>query len=117
MSFKDQLAADAAAVFCNADEFGESVTYLKADGTSRSITALVIRNIPQVDEMGVLRYAIEAHVPNDATTGILDTEADFGGDQLRIAEREGGTDTVDLHIHKSSSGEWHDAGMLHLELQ
>jgi hypothetical protein len=114
MGFVDDMLLDDMAAF--QDAFGETVVYLKHDGTTRTIKAIVDRPEPSVDGVGALNKSIRATVNNSSTTGIAATEIRFGACKLRIAEVRGGA-TVDMLIHKATDGDsWHDAGAVRLEL-
>ncbi len=115
MSFKDQLAADAESVFCNADEFAEQVTYTKRNGQSRTISAIIDRDPVSVATGGTFMAKMLVHVPNSAA-GIQSSEVNVGGDTLTVAYRIGGAAQA-FQIHWPKSGPTHDHGMLTLELR
>lgn len=100
MSLADQIAADAASVFLNSDDFAETVTYYPhrfhtgAVRDPREIRAIVTRNQVQTngpDEQ--IAPEFEVRVANNSTTGISSDELDTGGDQIGLAVRIGDTPT------------------------
>lgn len=98
MTLRDTISADATLVFCNTNDFAESVTYkprLQAGDTraaSRSIVAVVFREqLQTVSEDGNETVApfFEVHVANDSTDGISSDELDCGGDKISLPARDG----------------------------
>jgi len=93
--------------------FGESISYVKAGGTTRAIVAVVdrqpITSIPETP--AALRPHMLVYVANSATTGISLAELDCGTDLLRFAARVGGT-AEDITLTRIYS---QDAAMLCLE--
>lgn len=96
MTLKDQLLIDASAVFCNADDFAEAVTYyphrfygavLRAP---RAINAVVFREqiAALVEDVETVLPVYEVHVVNNAATGISSDEIDTGGDQIELPSRD-----------------------------
>jgi hypothetical protein len=93
------ITDDATSVFLSADEFAESATYKPrlfsigdARATSRTISAVVIRELIQVvseDGGDTVLPMFEVHVANSATTGISSDELDLGGDKLSFPVRDG----------------------------
>lgn len=61
-AFTDQLKADADAVFLNADEFGETITYTPANGAPVSISAIVTKSQLLKDSATPRQLATEIHV-------------------------------------------------------
>jgi len=119
MTLKSQLATDAISVFCNTDDFGESVTYHphqyynETARAARTIQAVVIReSITVLSEDGdVVAPVWEVHVANDNVTGISSDELDIGGDQIAFPPREG--ETAERRTITRLMN--HDVGMLVLE--
>lgn len=93
MTLRDMIEADATTVFCNADDFAESVVYLpRGGGANRTFDAVVFREqMALVNEDGSQTIApvFYVHVPNDSTDGIASEELDVGGDKIRFAVRDG----------------------------
>lgn len=98
MSLHDLIADDAVTVFCNADDFAESVTYYPhrfygaTARATRSITAVVMRE--QIDAARATDHPLpvyEVCVANSSTTGISSAELDTGGDILEFPPRDGET--------------------------
>lgn len=92
MSLRDIWENDAS-LFTSTNDFGEVVVYMPRNGTDRTITATVFRQVAEAlgdDENRVLPV-FEVHVANSVTTGIATTEVDLGGDQIEIADRVGKT--------------------------
>lgn len=119
MTLKSQLSTDAISVFCNTDDFAETVTYyphryyndtLRAN---RSIKAVVLReSITVLSEDGdTVAPVWQVHVANDSTTGINSNELDIGGDQIGFPPREGETAERRTITRLME----HDTGMLVLE--
>lgn len=115
--FSDQLKEDMATVFCNSDEFAETVTYKPRGGGTRAIKAVVDRNPPAYKGPSgkIVTPVLAIRVPNSATTGISSAELDTGGDKVSVAKRIGET-AEDLPVHVPQNGTTHDAGRLTLEL-
>jgi hypothetical protein len=92
MSLHDLIESDAVTVFCNTDDFAESVTYYPRSGSSRSINAIVSREqIATFSEDGgqLNLPSFQVHVANDSTNGISSSELDLGGDEIAIPPRDG----------------------------
>lgn len=104
----DVLEDDARFAFTDTDVFGETVTYKPAAGSNRSIKAVVHRNLPPIDDNGVIRYPVVIEVENNSTRGISSTELDSGADKISVAYRHGGT----AQDTKLGVPEAQDAGML-----
>lgn len=81
MSFLDQLDSDMENVFLNIAEFGETVTYRRADGTTASIACVFNEQIGAIDRTEVGRCSISS----DATLGIADPEP---GEQIERSNGE-----------------------------
>jgi hypothetical protein len=111
--FQDMLAADAA-IFVNADEFGEAVVYVPRNGATRSISAQVQREVPEGDEQlqGTITPSLFVTVRNSNSIGISSAEVNTGGDKVRLAQRVGGA-TKDCPIIEVVS---QDPGMMKLRL-
>lgn len=98
MTLRDTISADATLVFCNTNDFAESVTYIPrlqtgdARASTRAIDAVVFREqLQTVSEDGGETVApyFEVHVANDSTDGISSTELDCGGDKISFPARDG----------------------------
>lgn len=120
MSLKDLFLSDASAAFLNSSEFGEQVVYIKRDGTTRTINAIVDRTPPErVTSNGqVWAPKLTVSVANSATLGILAAELDaYGNDRIRTCLRPGGT-TYDFGAFIPPPGQpWIDEGIITLELR
>lgn len=114
MTFKSQIAQDAAKTFLDTAAFAEDITYTPKNGVPKVIKAVIIRKRldPAYEDTGrVLLNQAEVFVANDASAGI--TSVNKGGDVVSFAETIGGTaiswivaDILDQ-----------DEGMLHLLVQ
>lgn len=99
MTLRDLIANDSAAVFLNASDFAEAVTYYPTAypgqpiRSPRAITAVVEREqITVVREDGdTVAPVWRVHIANDSVTGISSTELNLGGDQIMLAPRDGKT--------------------------
>jgi len=96
MTLHDTIETDALTVFCNADDFAESVEYWARGATTatRTITAVVVRQqiATFAEDAGQTNLpAFQIHVANDATDGISSSELDTGGDMIKLAPRDGKT--------------------------
>lgn len=119
MSLRDLIESDASSVFCNTDDFAESITYvpkLYAEGdarANRTIKAVVVRQQLQVisEDVETVAPVFEVHVANSSTLGISSDELDLGGDALTFPPRIGET-TATRTITQLLD---HDEGMLVLE--
>lgn len=107
------IIADASAIFANASDFAEPVTYYPKSGSSRLIDVVVMR-----DALAVLPMdgdnetpVFEVHVTNDSTLGISSDELKEGVDQLSFSVRVGQSATRRTITRLIS----HDEGMLVLE--
>jgi len=97
VTLQDQIVTDGATVFCNLDDFAETVTYYPyhfIDDVAREprvISAVVIREqIAVFSEDGdTVTPVFEVHVINSSTTGISSDELDLGGDQIELPPRDG----------------------------
>ena len=71
---------------------GETVVYVPRSGDSRTLSAIVDRNPPQVLSTGgdYVLPTLSVTVHSDVTTGILASEID-AGDQIQVAVKPGGT--------------------------
>lgn len=113
MTLHDTIQNDASAVFCNADDFAESVVYYTRDGVARCFDAVVIREALAIlpEDGDHVTPVFEVHVTNDATLGISSDELNLGGDSLAFATRVG-LERTRRTITKLLG---HDEGMLVLE--
>lgn len=94
MSLHDTIAADALTVFCNDQDFAETVTYWPRVGLSRQIKAVVIRDqITTFTEDGGQTNlpSFQLFVANTASGGISSSEIDTGGDKIELPPRDGKT--------------------------
>jgi hypothetical protein len=94
MTLHDLIESDAATVFCNTNDFAETVTYYPRGGGSRSINAVVSRE--QIATFGpdggqINLPSFQVHVANSATTGISSSELNMGGDEIELPPRDGKT--------------------------
>jgi len=113
MTLHDMIQSDAATVFCNVNDFAESVVYHPRLSSCRHIDAVVIRDPLAIfgpDGDDVLP-SFEIHVANDVTTGITSEELNCGGDYLEFAIRVGQPNSMRSITRLIS----HDEGMLVLE--
>jgi hypothetical protein len=113
MTLHDTIESDAINVFCNSDDFAESVTYYPRSGLSRCIKAVVFREqlaiLPEDGDNVVPIF--EVHVINTCTEGISSDELNLGGDMMEFAVRIG--QQVQRRSITKLLG--HDEGMLILE--
>ena len=72
-------------------QFGETITYYRADGVTRSITAIIVReSLAIIQELGgTIGANLIIEVQNSDTLGISSSELDTGGDQIGVALRVG----------------------------
>jgi hypothetical protein len=90
VSFKDQMLADFKNVFLNTDEFAETVIFMAADGSTRSIKAVVVRgDIGARDETdyGVMQM-MTVSVANDAVNGVTPAQI-TGREAMFVSWNEG----------------------------
>ena len=107
MGILDSVMADDGLAFCDSDVFAESVTYTKANGTTRTINAQIFRQPPSPAN-GHPVASVTVHVVNSSTTGIAASEIEPGRDKITFAPRLG-KDTVAMTL---PNPEQQDAGML-----
>ena len=110
MSFKTQIAQDAAKGFLNANEFAESVVYTPKAGVAKSITAVVNRKRidPAYEDTGrVLINQCEIFIANDATAGVVSISK--GGDMVSFPENISGSaiNWIVADILGQDEGIWH----------
>lgn len=122
MTLKASIAADAATVFCNVDDFAEAVTYYphryfgEEARADRSINAMVEREALESfseDAGQDVAPVFRVHVANSTTLGINSDEIDLGGDKLGFPPRDGKTAVVKSIIKIESQ----DPGMMVLLCQ
>lgn len=90
--FTDQLATDATNVFCNASEFGESVTYTaRGAGSGSSVTAVPV-DLPDTDDSTRRRWWVRN----------ADVSTPARGDQ--ITDGSGAVWTVDETFSSAAGG-------------
>lgn len=113
MTLHDAIRSDAVNVFCNADDFAESVVYYKRNGLSRTISAVVVREAFAInpEDGDTITPVFEVHVANDSTDGISSDEINIGGDMLAFAVRVGKAVERRSIVRLMQ----HDEGMLVLE--
>lgn len=93
MTLHDMIQDDALNVFCNANDFGEAVTYHPRSGVSRQIVAIVMRDSTLRDDAGGILNTFEVHVANDGTSGISSASINLGGDYISLPPRDGKSPT------------------------
>jgi len=113
MTLHDMIRSDSVDVFCNPDDFAESVVYYKRNGLSRTINAVVQREAFEVnpEDGDTVVPLFEVHVANDSTLGISSSELNRGGDQIAFATRIG----QPIERRTITRLRMHDEGMLVLE--
>ena len=92
MTLHETIIADALSVFCNSDDFAESIVYYKRNGRSRKIKAVVMRSnaVMLPESQGDLNTPVfEIRVANSQTDGIASDEIDLGGDEIALSPRIG----------------------------
>lgn len=99
MGVLDEILASDGEALVDTDAFGESVTYVKKDGTTRSVKAVVFRQVPNVPaelpNPGHLVPVCEIEVRNDTTYGIATSEVDLGADKVQLSKRvDGSTESL-----------------------
>lgn len=119
MTLREMIDDDALAVFCNEDDFAESITYKphryygEAARSDRVISAVVMRE--QITVFGqnnnLPQTVYQVHVHNNSTTGIASDELDLGGDKLEFPPRDG----EDSEVFSITQLVTQDHGMLVLE--
>ena len=121
MTLKDLITADSKGVFISTSDFAETITYVpfnfagQVTRAERTINAVVIRQQLAVfaEDGDTVVPVFEVHVANDATSGISSVELDLGGDQLKLAPRDGEPVELRTITHLTTQ----DAGMLVLQCQ
>lgn len=114
MTLHDVMKADSVAVFCNLNDFAETLIYHKRDGGARTVRAVVDRQsyAGVTEDGGTYSMPLfEIHVANNAETGITSEELNLGGDFFEFSDRIG-QDAEQRTIVRLVS---HDEGMLILE--
>jgi hypothetical protein len=93
MTLHDTIESDALTVFCNEDDFAESVTYwARGNAVGRTIVAPIMREQATAFDAGGGQTNLptfQVHVHNNATTGISSAELDTGGDEIEFPPRDG----------------------------
>lgn len=112
----DIIAQDAAFAFLEPDLMPgtEAVVYTPRNGTPRTVNAGVERFALE-DREGVPRPRARVTLRNHATAGVLATAVNVGGDTITAAIEKGGTARAYL-VSLPQDGEWHDAGVVTLEV-
>ena len=95
------------------DAFEETITYGKADDSTREITGVVTRSSELQDAAPASSPDFLVEVPNDEETGISADELDTGADWLEFPARLG--EDVKRFRHIELLG--HDAGFLQLRVR
>ena len=116
MSFKDQLAVDAANCVLNGNEFAEDVVYTPNGGQARTIKAIVERKrlTPSGEDANrVLAGTVEIHVVRDGVLGVLTISKGANADQVVLPEVIGGAGVTYFVADILAQ----DPGMWHLLLQ
>lgn len=111
MTLHSVIQSDASAVFCNANDFAESVVYTSSTGSSRTIQAVVNRDGYQTDSREEDSEVFEVHIVNSSTLGVASSAIKPGTDTLTFAKRVGETATAQTIVRLLS----HDEGMLVVE--
>ena len=115
------MQADATLVFCQLDDFAETVTYRphrffgEEARPDRTISAVVIRESETVlsEDGDTIVPVWEVHVANSVTLGIASEEIDTGRDQILLPPRDNETAEVRTIVRILSQ----DLGMLTLQCQ
>jgi len=104
MGLLDQAMQSDAQAFYDTDGFGETVTFNPYNGTPRSITVVINRDIaPDGDEEAHnVKEIMLVSVANHATTGISATAFNAGKDTIELAYRVGETAETDVLGHPGS---------------
>jgi len=90
VSFKDQLALDAKAVFLNGGEFAEEIIYTPSVGAAKPIKAVVVRKdlTPADENVGrSLKNQAEMFISTDSTEGV--SAINQKDDRITLADVEG----------------------------
>lgn len=111
----DALRRDAVQ-FANSDVFAEPIVYVKPNGTTRNINAIVIRGVPDTlpgVPQSLLGRIVGVWVANSTTRGVAESELLLRQDKLRVPKYDG-AGTEDLPITAKVNI---DAGMMELRLR
>lgn len=113
MTLHDMIRSDSVGVFCNPDDFAESVVYYKRNGLSRTINVIVMREAFAInpEDGDTITPVFEIQVANDSAKGIASDEINIGGDMISFAVRVGKT----VERRSITRLIQHDEGMLVLE--
>ena len=113
MTLHDTIQSDAIDVFCNVDDFAETVTYYPRYGDAREIVVVVIREALAIlpEDGDAVVPIFEIHVANDPLIGIDSNQINLGGDSIEFAVRVG----QDVSRRSITKLLGHDEGMLILE--
>lgn len=71
-------------------QFGETILYHPGGSGSRSITAIVERNVEVISETGEIARATRVRVQNNSTVGISATELNIATDEVTLPLITGG---------------------------
>ena len=112
MSFKEQLAVDAANCVLNGNEFAEDVVYTPNGGQARTIKAIVERKrlMPiNQDANRLLSGTVEIHIARDAAWGVYSVNKGANADQVVLPEVIGGVAATYFvaDILAMDEGMWH----------
>lgn len=95
-------------------EFGEAVTYYPKGGGSRNIVAIVDRNpvsgIAGSPHGNTPKFLVL--VKNDSDAGVSSSEVNTGGDKISLSALIGKT----AQQRRIAAIQWHDVGMMYLEV-
>lgn len=100
MGLRDSIRSDAISLFCNNTEFAETIEYNFRNGGSRSFSAVITREPPEVynaaGEVVMPKYLIT--FPGDCESGVEPKDIDTGGDKIRIIRDFNGLATDTLRV-------------------
>lgn len=113
MSLHDVIKEDGIKVFCNVNDFAETVTYHPFREQPRAINAVIERQQMSLnpEDGDILSPVFFVHVANDSQTGISSDELNVGGDQIEIAVRVG----EQPRLRTIQRLLYHDEGIIDLE--
>lgn len=116
MSLRSSIKADVNAIFMNEDEFAEPIVYHFRRGGSRSVSAVIDREPPQVfDAAGNVatpKYVVT--IAQDCNDGVKASEVDTGGDEITLLKEFGGVKTEKVTVEVLVS---QDMGAIELALR
>lgn len=108
----DAMKDDASFAFANLDAFGESVVYTPVGGSGHTITAVVVREVPQVigGDLSALNYEVYVSHSSSASIGVDSVNIN---DAVTFARQPGGSN-ITMHVAEIVD---QDNGMWRLRLQ